>query len=317
MNCKNCGKENEINSKFCTECGFEFKEIFEMTGEIPVNSSSYESPIDALLVDRFVRGKLSIYKDRLEFDFNRNNTDIKEIYHYFNIKSITADNSFKMPSLVVETTDNEKMFFNIADKNIIDINEKVSLINQTKANSPSLEELGLTTEDMEKELKENKEKRKSDTTKKALNFLSQYKSFGSLSLKDKILHIALPLVIIFVFIGIFTSGGASDEDYISCAQTVINQQLKSPSTASYSNAKVVEKDDYGRVLVTMCVDAQNAFGAYIRNYYAIVIENYDPDTEKFDYYPNGITRWTDEQLEDIYLDSAKVASHWNEPLEND
>ena len=317
MNCKNCGKEIEANSKFCTECGIEVKEALEKTGEQAIDSLTDKNLIEILSVNRFVSGKLSIYTDRLEFDFNRNNTDIKEVYHYYNIKSITTDNSFKIPSLVVETTDNEKMFFNIQDENPVDINEKALLINQAKAGSPSLEELGLTAEDMEKELKENKEKRKSDTTKKALNFLSQYKSFGSLSLKDKILHIALPLVIIFVLIGIFSSGGASDEDYISCAQTVINQQLKSPSTATYSNAKVVEKDDYGRVLVTLCVDAQNSFGAYIRNYYAIVIEEYDPDTEKFDYYPNGITRWTDEQLEDIYIDSAKAASHWNEPIEND
>jgi len=128
------------------------------------------------------------------------------------------------------------------------------------------------------------------------------------------------LAIVFVLaLGVFAQGAwaadATDESYIQCAKTLVEKQLLAPSTAAYSTAQVAERDAYGRVLVTLSVDAQNAYGTPIRSYYAIVINSYNAFTGKFDYYKsNGIQEYTDTAYADVYIDYAKSGSYWNEPL---
>lgn len=144
--------------------------------------------------------------------------------------------------------------------------------------------------------------------------------FKSLSPKKKSILLAVPIIILLVVVIVsFSDGGVSDDDYISCAKTAVSKQLKSPGSAFYSNEKVVEKDDYGRVLVVLTVDSQNGFGAYLRSHYVVVIESYDSKTEEFTYSRNGIQHWTDDMdfLEEILIQSAKDASDWNEPLEKE
>ena len=151
----------------------------------------------------------------------------------------------------------------------------------------------------------------------AENEVKNYKNFKNLSLKQKLIRIAVPVIILIIVISIFVPNGPSDEDYISGAKTAISKQLISPATATYSNEKIVEKDDYGRVLVTLSVDSQNGFGAYVRNNYAVVIESYDTGTDEFVYYPNGITGWTSDFSKEFSIEAAKLAANWNEPLEDD
>ena len=144
--------------------------------------------------------------------------------------------------------------------------------------------------------------------------------FKSLSPKKKSILLAVPIIILLVVVIVsFSDGGVSDDDYISCAKTAVSKQLKSPGSAFYSNEKVVEKDDYGRVLVMLTVDSQNGFGAYLRQHCAVVIKSYNKKTKDFIYSRNGVQSWTDEYdfLADTCIDMAKEASNWNEPLEKD
>lgn len=330
MLCKNCGKEIDDGSKFCAECGerIETETVKDTAEETVVKNEPFaqkipESPennaVEVLKVTRIItNGDLSIYADRIEFSYLRDNKPVSETYHYFNIKKASVDNGLKVASLVIETIDDNKMFFTINNENSFDVyTQKAEFINQMKAACPALELLGLTDEDMKKELNENKEKRKGKTVKKIENFISEYKSFGTLTKKNKIIHLAIPLLIVIILFNLFSGGGESNEDFIiRCAQTVAYEQLKSPSTASFSDGQVVEKDDYGRALVTFFVDAENSFGAYVRTYYAIVIETYDKSTEKFTYNSFAVQHWSNGTNSDFYLEAAKVAANWDEPLED-
>ena len=356
MYCKNCGKEIAGGAKFCMSCGVSLEDDYAdidsrtkekepslaSTAEEKTSDSNYSdnetenmhradsaptidvnmadntgNPIMVLNVGRTLYyGKLSVYKDRLEFVFERRkNFEVREVYHYFNIKSVFANKGSILPSLVVETIDNNKMFFSIVSETSFDVyNEKASIINQVKEMSPSLDELGLTKEDMEKELKEDNKK----IEHKFAKFFHQYRSFKSLSLINKIVHIAIPAFCLLFFLSMIggdISSRMSDGAYISCAKTVASDLLKSPSTAQFSDARIVERDDYGRVLVTMTIDSQNSFGAYVRKYFAVVIHSYNDDTGEF--YYGGVQTWDNSRWEDIFLENAKEAAGWNEPLEED
>lgn len=322
--CKKCGKEIEDSSKFCIECGEKIEEediqlqvqTSEKADDNHLNDGDLPMSID---VSRGgLVGSLKFFSDRMEFVYEKKKDLSVETYHYYNIISVSADNALQILNLVIETRDSDKMFFTIENEKSYDVYvEKAKQINEIKGTSPSFEELGFTLSDMDKELNENKEKRKSEIGKKIATFFTQYKTFGKLSLMNKIVHITLPLIIVILALGFWGDDGATDEDYISSAKTAVSEQLKAPSTASYSDVKIVDKDEYGRVLVTMAVDAQNGFGAYIRSYYAVVIKSYDTDTDRFVYYPNAIQRWTTSGYEDIYIEAAKNAVNWDEPLEED
>lgn len=156
--------------------------------------------------------------------------------------------------------------------------------------------------------------RREDLKQQIIKWFSDYKNFKNLSLKQKLIRIAIPVIVLVIIISILVPNGPSDEDYISSARAAVSDTLKSPATATYSNEKIVDEDDYGRVLVTLTVDSQNSFGAYIRTNYAVVIGSYDTSTDEFVYYPNGIQTWTDNYLEELCIESAKTAANWNEPL---
>lgn len=133
------------------------------------------------------------------------------------------------------------------------------------------------------------------------------------------MYIAIPVIIIIVLINAIGGGShGSNDDYIGCAKTVVSKQLRSHSSAQWSNEKVVEKDDYGRVLVTLTVDSQNGFGAYLRTHYAVVIESYDKKTDEFTYQYGGVESWSDQYdfLEDACIKNVKKGSNWNEPIKD-
>jgi len=70
---------------------------------------------------------------------------------------------------------------------------------------------------------------------------------------------------------------ASNDEYISSAKSAVCDILKAPTTASWGAATVEEKDEYGRAIVTLTVDAQNGFGAMIREHYVVCIQGVTPE----------------------------------------
>lgn len=64
-------------------------------------------------------------------------------------------------------------------------------------------------------------------------------------------------------------GMHGDSDYIVAAHDAVQNELKSPSTASWCNNDNVSKDDSGNRIVTGCVNAQNSFGATVEVDYTV------------------------------------------------
>ena len=55
------------------------------------------------------------------------------------------------------------------------------------------------------------------------------------------------------------------------------KQLKSPSTVNFDKVEIRDKDDYGRIYLYAEVDAQNSFGAMLRNKLRIVLQQVNDD----------------------------------------
>lgn len=109
-----------------------------------------------------------------------------------------------------------------------------------------------------------------------------------------------------------------EEHYFSVAEQLVSENLKSPSTALYSEEEIVEEDDYGRVLVRLAVDAENGFGATIRNYAAVVIVDYDEDEETFRYNPYfAVQLYDSKSSQENVEDVVKSNNNWNEPFSDD
>lgn len=134
--------------------------------------------------------------------------------------------------------------------------------------------------------------------------------------KSKWFYLLIGVAVYFIFT-LFTGGKITDEDYIGCAQTAISEQLKSPSTAEFSEGEVIEKDKYGRAMVTMTVDAQNGFGAYVRNKFVVVINTYDKKTKEFTYKKTCVVELEDGELSNFTAQMLKVESDWDKPIEGD
>lgn len=132
--------------------------------------------------------------------------------------------------------------------------------------------------------------------------------------RNRIIAVCLVVAIIFCFGG----SGPSDNDLIGAAQTVIRKQLNSPSTARFYNCEVAEKDEYGRALVTMEVEAQNLMGGYKRYNCAVVIISYDTSTDEFVYSPSANQMWESgfDFLSDTIIENEKEAADWGEPIES-
>lgn len=79
------------------------------------------------------------------------------------------------------------------------------------------------------------------------------------------------------------NSGPSNSDVYSMAQSFVKDRLRSPSTAKFpwsseDYSVAVDKKDKNLYLVQSYVDAQNSFGATIRNRY-FVLMRYNPTRE--------------------------------------
>ena len=81
---------------------------------------------------------------------------------------------------------------------------------------------------------------------------------------------------------------ASNDTVIRCAQTLISNQLKAPSTAIWGKSEKVDEDNYGRCLVYVSVEAQNSFGGLVKSDYLVILQEVSTDG-KFTYLPYSST----------------------------
>ena len=70
---------------------------------------------------------------------------------------------------------------------------------------------------------------------------------------------------------------SKDNLIIEACKDCIKQHLKSPSTVNFDKVEIRDKDDYGRIYLYAEVDAQNSFGAMLRNKLRIVLQQVNDD----------------------------------------
>lgn len=128
----------------------------------------------------------------------------------------------------------------------------------------------------------------------------------------------------------YYKSAASDSTIIGCAKTLINDTLKSSSTAIWGTSELVDEDNYGRSLVYVSLEAQNGFGGYQKLNYFVILQDvkidgnftYLPYTYKYEitsYLGNPYQYVTDYKEGNIvpviqtFLDNNK----WNERKEKE
>lgn len=122
-------------------------------------------------------------------------------------------------------------------------------------------------------------------------------------------------VLIFAnpFSGKSFGGNSMDDVVISCAKTLISQQLKSPSSAIWDDAKIIDKDSYGKYLVYLKVEATNSFGGYITNEYLVVVADVKKDGH-FNYNTNFAVQSVDSSTYNLVVDVIKELNSWNKKV---
>lgn len=77
---------------------------------------------------------------------------------------------------------------------------------------------------------------------------------------------------------ITSNNNLTENDIIinACKDCVV-KHLKAPSTAVFSTIDIKDKDDYGRIYLYVEIDAQNSFGAMLRNKLHVVLQNVNVD----------------------------------------
>lgn len=112
----------------------------------------------------------------------------------------------------------------------------------------------------------------------------------------------------------YYSNQVSDESYFSIAQQIVSYGLKAPSSAQYSDMSIEEVDTQGRRLITMAVDAENTFGAMVRNYYAIIVQKADTKGN-FSYNPNFAAQEYSVAQKSNVIAIMKRLNRWDLPME--
>ena len=350
MYCKTCGQELSADAKFCTGCGktvgkiesevkpavseraeenrtsFETIEEHKSENAEIKNDETQERPDCAskeqeqaasekiLLTTTagygFRTGTLNLYNDRLEFVCSQGTFT----YPINKIKKVRKS----FGCLEVTTLDGKTPSFGY-DGDIVDqwVAKIIRMIPEDNLNMSSVND-GTHAATNNADVSQQISSIKQVGGEKIKEVVGNYKNLQKLPKLKRFLYITIPIIIatIIVFIGIVKFDEAtSDGFYIAAAKQVVSENLRSPSTAQFSDVEIVDKDEYGRAVITMTVDAQNGFGAYIRNKYAVIIYDVNTSENTFRYiYPQS---YSSDSFEKSVVSNLKKNANWGEPLDSD
>jgi len=106
----------------------------------------------------------------------------------------------------------------------------------------------------------------------------------------------------------YRSSPATTDTIISCAKTLIDNSLRSSSTAKWGTCEKIDEDNYGRCLVYVSLEAQNGFGAYSKLNYFVILQ-YVKSNGEFTYKPyscmHELTVYGAQSVYDYYVKTYK------------
>lgn len=200
MFCKNCGKQNDDDAKFCTSCGCNLGE---------------EVKEEATTAEETKENTETTVAEEPEKTVSESNTDLGKIKE----KASDIGNEIK-----------EK----ISSVDVDELKEKASAMGSEIKEKVS----NIDVDDV-----------KNKTKSFAENEVKNYKNFKNLSLKQKIIRIAIPLFIFVIAFAIF-SGDNKEEIAVQCAVAQVDKQTFGKYVEIYDPV-CVDSDGKGRYIVTV------------------------------------------------------------------
>jgi hypothetical protein len=138
---------------------------------------------------------------------------------------------------------------------------------------------------------------------------------ASKSIKNGVLWFVLFSVLfcaILIYLYNYDDPDSSSINIEATAQSLVQQYLKAPSTASFPETKIIDSkssNDTTWNMLLVRTDAQNTFGAYIRSDFLVTFYNIKGDTISIYNKDNGVQRCSDPPTE-LEINLAKRYIGW-------
>lgn len=175
-------------------------------------------------------------------------------------------------------------------------------------------------QNMSKEERKERAKQCVNTAKeKGAEFAGDVKDFKNLpKRKRKKVIVTLCGIVIALFIITRFIGNEPKEEYVvNAARNVVNEQLIAPGTAIYSGEEILEKDDYGRYLVYLDVDAENSYGAKVRSEWCVVVFSVTKDDFHYNNQASYVNSYSGTDVKsELAISTLKEFNDWDKPLED-
>lgn len=323
MFCKNCGKDLKEGENFCSNCGYKIDEVKNVT------ESTTESP-------KKKEDKKQSKKSKSIFGKITGTTKLKELQDLKN-RGVITEEEFKKSK--------NKLFFKICTievlafvllfvilyggitlKNTIDAriekSKEVSVPNVVgKTLSQAKEELAgieLNIEakyptlysDSPEAIIQSQDNKEGDILKKGSTLRVIAKTQEQLD-KEKQEQEERERKAAEAKEKGYRSSPASTETIKRCAQTLIDNNLRSSSTARWGTCEKIDEDNYGRCLVYVSLEAQNGYGAYSKLNYLVILQ-YVKSNGEFTYKPYScmyeLTTFTGQNPYDYYVSAYKAGN---------
>jgi len=316
MVCKKCGNEVKEEEKFCSNCGYKINNAEVVNKNQTSNTSkNKEKKLKNILGKITGQTKLNELQDlkergvitEKEFKKSKNKLFIKiciiEVIIIILIptiivgcvmvkqeidKKIEKSKEVQVPNLVGKTLSQAKeelsnLELNIEAKYPSLYSDSPESIIQSQDNKEgdilkkgnTVKVIAKTQEQIDKEKQEEEERKRKQEEAKAKGY---------------------------------RSSPATTDTIVNCAKTLINNSLRSSSTAIWDKCEKVDEDNYGRCLVYVSLEAQNGFGAYSKLNYFVVLQYVESNGE-FTYnpysYSHELTTFGGQSVYNYYVTAYK------------
>lgn len=173
---------------------------------------------------------------------------------------------------------------------------------------------------MSKEERKERAKQYVNTAKeKGAEFAGDVKDFKNLpKRKRKKVIVTLCGIVVALFIITRFIGNEPKEEYVvNAARNVVDKQLIAPATAIYSGEEILEKDDYGRYLVYLNVDAENGYGAKVRSEWCVIVFSVTKDYFHYNNQASYVNSYSGTDVKsELAISTLKEFNDWDKPLED-
>lgn len=307
MLCKKCGNEIKDGEKFCSECGYKIENTRnkkEKKGFITrlkniIFYNKYRLELLELkdkgeITEKEVKKKLSkVFIDSIIFTLAIIIIPVVIFFGGYTIveninDAIEKSKEVTVPNLIGKTLSEAKNELSNLELNIqakyptlysdspdAIIQEQYDKEGDILKKGDTVEVKALTQEQIDKKKQEEEERKRKQEEAKAKGY---------------------------------RSSPATTETIKRCAQTLIDNNLRSSSTARWGNCEKIDEDNYGRCLVYVSLEAQNGYGAYSKLNYFVILQYVESNGE-FTYKPytcmHELTTFTGQDPYNYYVSAYK------------